>query len=47
MTFSEARLSLQLLAEELIGAPMRRNAYESRAQEDAAFAAATRGSRVR
>lgn len=48
MTFPEARLSLQLLADELIGAPMRRAAAEAKAHEDAAWASATRRtSRVR
>lgn len=47
MTFPEARLSLQLLADELIGAPRRRVAAELKQQEDAAWAAATRRPHVR
>lgn len=43
MTFEEARWSLQVLAEEGIGAPQRAVATERRAREDAAWAAATRG----
>jgi hypothetical protein len=43
MTFEEARLSLQVIAEERIGAPMRQAAREARAREDAAWAGAIRG----
>lgn len=43
MTFTEARLSLQLLAEERIGAPRWREAMEARAAEDAAWARAVKG----
>jgi hypothetical protein len=38
ITWDEARLTLQLLVEERIGAPMRQHARRMRAQEDAAFA---------
>ena len=41
MTFLEARLSLQFLAEERIGGPMRTHAREAREAEDAAAAAMT------
>lgn len=37
MTFREARLSLQLLAEEEIGAPLQAAADERRAVEDATW----------
>ena len=37
MTFEEAQLSLQLMAEERYGAPVRSAAYDARAREDAAF----------
>lgn len=40
MTFAEARLSLQLLAEEEIGAPRYHNAMSARTKEDAAWGAA-------
>ena len=40
MTLAQAQLSLQLLAEERVGAPMREEARIKRAREDAAFAAA-------
>ncbi len=40
MTFEEARLSLQVLAEERVGAPMRQAARERREREDATWAAA-------
>lgn len=40
MTFEQAQLSLQLMAEERIGAPTRSEAYARRAREDAAFDAA-------
>lgn len=45
MTFDEARLSLQLMAEEAIGAPMRAAAQERRSREDASWAAVTRKAR--
>lgn len=37
MTFEQAQLSLQLMAEERYGSPMRSAAYARRAREDAAF----------
>jgi hypothetical protein len=37
MTHREALLSLQLMAEERIGAARRRSILEAKAQEDAAF----------
>jgi hypothetical protein len=40
MTFREARLSLQLLVEQRIGAPRYRAAREARDAEDAAWSAA-------
>jgi len=40
MTHREALLSLQVAAERSYGSPMRREAYEAKAREDAAFAAA-------
>ncbi len=40
MTMAQARLSLQLLAEERVGQLQRERAYRARAQEDAAWAAA-------
>lgn len=40
MTFAEARLSLQLLAEVEVGAPLYEQAVTARAREDAAFGAA-------
>ena len=43
MTRAEADLSLQLLAEERIGAPMREAAKFARAREDAAWAAMRKG----
>lgn len=42
MTFAEARLSLQLIAEVEIGAPLAAAAEAAKAAEDASFAAATR-----
>ena len=39
MTWKEASLTLQLLAEERMGSAMRSNAYAARAREDAAVAA--------
>ena len=36
MTYEQAQLSLQLMAEERIGAPMRAAAYAKKAREDAA-----------
>jgi hypothetical protein len=42
MSFREARLSLQLLAEEEIGAPLDAAATAKRAAEDAAWSKATR-----
>jgi hypothetical protein len=39
MTFREARLSLQLEAEERVGAPMRQQAQAARSAEDAAAGA--------
>jgi len=42
MTFREARLSLQLLVEEEIGAPLQAAADARRAAEDAAWEAATK-----
>lgn len=39
MTWEEANLSLQLIAEERIGFILRERARMARAQEDAAFAA--------
>lgn len=45
MTFQEARRSLQLLAEEEIGAPTKAKAYRARAEEDAKFGAAAAKSR--
>ena len=50
MTFHEARLSLQVVAERSFGAPMRQAAYEAKAREDAAAMAAAQaveGSRAR
>ncbi len=41
MSFREAQLSLQVIAEVTHGAPLRREAYEAKAREDAA-AEATR-----
>ncbi len=41
MTWTEARLSLQLIAEERTGAAARERAYRNRAEEDAKWAAAT------
>jgi hypothetical protein len=41
VTFYEARLSLQVLAEERVGAQRYRAAVEARAAEDAAWAAGT------
>ena len=46
MSFDEARLSLQLLAEERIGGPMRARARAAREAEDAAFSAAAGDSNV-
>jgi hypothetical protein len=43
MTFWEARLSLQLEAEERVGAPMREAARMQREQEDALALAAKEG----
>lgn len=40
MTFREAQLSLQLLAEQHLGAPTRAEVYAAKAAEDAAAAAA-------
>jgi hypothetical protein len=40
VTFREARLSLQVLAEERVGARRYRDAMAARAAEDAAWAAA-------
>lgn len=40
MTFREATLALQLLAEERVGATARARIYEQKAREDAAVAAA-------
>jgi hypothetical protein len=40
MTFREALLSLQVIAEERVGAAHRRAMLEAKAQEDAAFAGA-------
>lgn len=40
MTFREALLSLQVAAERSYGSPMRREAYEAQAREDASAAAA-------
>lgn len=40
MTWREAMLSLQVDAEIRYGAPRRREVYEAKAREDAAFAAA-------
>lgn len=37
MTHREALLSLQLMAEERVGSPMRRAMIEAKAREDAAF----------
>lgn len=45
MTFREARLSLQLLAEEEIGAPLAAAAEERRATEDAVWAQSVAGVR--
>ena len=42
MSFVEARLSLQLLAEEEIGAPIEAAAEAKKAAEDTAWARATR-----
>lgn len=42
MTFRQMRLSLQLLAEERIGAPRYWRAVEERARQDAGFEAAKR-----
>jgi len=39
MTFREALLSLQLMAEEKVGAPRRETGYRAKAEEDAAFEA--------
>ncbi len=41
MTWTEARLSLQLIAEERTGRVARERAYQARAEEDARWAAAT------
>ena len=38
MTWAEAKLTLQLAAEEKLGAPTRRALYEAKAIEDAAAA---------
>ena len=40
MTFEQAQLSLQLMAEERLGAPIRNEARIARAREDAAFESA-------
>lgn len=40
MTWVEANLSMQLLAELQVGAPTRQLAYQAKAEEDAAAAAA-------
>jgi len=40
MTFREAQLTLQLLAEQQLGAPARAEVYAAKAAEDAAAAAA-------
>ncbi len=40
MTMAQARLSLQLLAEERVGQLQRERAYRARAAEDAAWARA-------
>lgn len=45
LTFREARLSLQLLVEEEIGAPREARAQERKAAENAAFGAAVGQSR--
>lgn len=42
MTFREARLSLQLMAEEDIGAPRQAAADQRKADDDAAWEAVTR-----
>jgi len=47
VTFREAKLTLQLLAEERIGFVMRERARMAKAQEDAAFAAAVGAARDR
>lgn len=39
MSWKEAALTLQLMAEERMGSAMRTNAYAARAREDAAVAA--------
>ena len=43
MTFREARLSLQLEAEERVGGPMRNAAMEAKAAEDALAARTLEG----
>ena len=40
MTFEQAQLSLQLMAEERVGAPMRSEAWAAKHREDAAAQAA-------
>ena len=47
MTFAQAQLSLQLMAEERYGGPTRAEAYARKAREDAAASALAEATKAR